>query len=587
MTTYNFAQLEKLWTDAGGPPEWAPTMAAVALAESGGRSDAKNPSGATGLWQTLMSAQSATFQKQYGSLDLTNPKNAAKLAVIQLRGGPGITNWVADPVGKYVAENGSRPLTQLEAQNVDATISKGAAPTPQNRNPVAGAGAGTAAQLSTSSSSGLTPAEAAQIETPYTGPGAYKGFDLQGITAGQLANVKQAINTVLSQPGGVKGILDAIYKNYGSEAWMANIPEVRTILVAGSLLGWDSNKALFDSEFQNTNWYKTTAPGVRNWQELSANDPASAANAVRLAASRVINDANSLGVQLSEAQVQSIAKTVASQSISSVTGTNTYDNSVLAESQIYSYITAAQQVPAAQAATTPAALQGDQIDIGGGGDAGTVPIPTHAPGTTAPGTPGAPGAPVTATNGGGDAAYLLNQFESINRNFMLGMTSQQLQTAVQKALQSDTGQGNFLTGQVQGFLSSAQSTAQNLYPAFSGAIGNSANGGNDQTMYQATAPYRSLIAQYTGAADADTINLQDPQWSWILSGKAPPSSRAAGLLSPQTTGNQTLDQGTGKPPTIDQMQQYLMGTPQFQTTDAAKNMAWHVGSTILKSFGYN
>ena len=28
----------------------------------------------------------------------------------------------------------------------------------------------------------------------------------------------------------------------------------------------------------------------------------------------------------------------------------------------------------------PAALQGDQIDIGGGGDAGTVPIPTHAPG---------------------------------------------------------------------------------------------------------------------------------------------------------------------------------------------------------------
>jgi hypothetical protein len=53
MATYGFRQLEQLWIRAGGPRNLAPTMAAVALAESGGRTDAHNPSGASGLWQIL------------------------------------------------------------------------------------------------------------------------------------------------------------------------------------------------------------------------------------------------------------------------------------------------------------------------------------------------------------------------------------------------------------------------------------------------------------------------------------------------------------------------------------------------------
>ena len=53
MTDYSYAQLEGLWLNAGGSKHLAPVMAAIAEAESGGNSDAHNPSGASGLWQIL------------------------------------------------------------------------------------------------------------------------------------------------------------------------------------------------------------------------------------------------------------------------------------------------------------------------------------------------------------------------------------------------------------------------------------------------------------------------------------------------------------------------------------------------------
>lgn len=56
MATYTFEQLKSLWTMYGGPPEVANVAAAIALAESGGRSDATNTSNSNGsidrgLWQ--------------------------------------------------------------------------------------------------------------------------------------------------------------------------------------------------------------------------------------------------------------------------------------------------------------------------------------------------------------------------------------------------------------------------------------------------------------------------------------------------------------------------------------------------------
>jgi Lysozyme like domain len=57
MSTESFAQLEQLWIQAGGPSSLAPTMAAIAEAESSGDPDAQNDTdnGGTqssfGLWQ--------------------------------------------------------------------------------------------------------------------------------------------------------------------------------------------------------------------------------------------------------------------------------------------------------------------------------------------------------------------------------------------------------------------------------------------------------------------------------------------------------------------------------------------------------
>lgn len=123
-----FSQLENLWDSSGGNKQWAPTMAAVAEAESSGNPNAQNPSGATGLWQTLMSAQGQPFQQQHAGQNLDNPQTAAQIAIQQLGNGSGISNWDADPIGAYVSANGDQPLTQQQALQM-STPGQPAAPT--------------------------------------------------------------------------------------------------------------------------------------------------------------------------------------------------------------------------------------------------------------------------------------------------------------------------------------------------------------------------------------------------------------------------------------------------------------------------
>lgn len=484
--------------------------------------------------------------------ELRNPNTSVEQLTTQLAN----ANW-----------EGSANEQALQAsQNYAQSVGSGAGlvPTNQNINQPQGASTNgpTNGLTNGPNSAGLPQNMVSGFQQQYHGPNAYKGFDLTAIAQSGspeiMGQVKRAIDYYTANPQLEQKMISDIYQAYGTEAWVANIPEIRTLLVAGTYNDWTKDPALFTSLLQETNWYKTTAPSVRLWQENVANDPAAAQKAVEQASARVTDIANSLGVPLTQQQVQQIGTQVAQLSIDA---TGNYVNGLFPDQNIYQMVGTAfnsqnfqQSLTGAQTANSSATSSGPQ----------------------------------------GDAAYLYNQFQSINRNFMLGMSSSAIASAVQKAIQSDTGQPNFLSGQIQGFLSTAQATAQNLYPAFKGAIGNSASGGNDQTLYQATAPYRSLIAQYTGQADADTIDLTNPQWSWVLSGKAPPTNRAAGLLSASQTGNgasvtpgSSGAQAAGTPPTIDQMQQYLMGTPQFQSTDMAKNMAWHVGNQILHSFGYN
>jgi hypothetical protein len=91
VTTYDYAQLEELWIGAGGPRPMAPLMAAIGLAESDGRSDAQNPSGAKGVWQI----KGLPFPG-----DPFNAQVNAKMAVAKYRS-QGLDAWETYTSGKY------------------------------------------------------------------------------------------------------------------------------------------------------------------------------------------------------------------------------------------------------------------------------------------------------------------------------------------------------------------------------------------------------------------------------------------------------------------------------------------------------
>ena len=99
-----------------------------------------------------------------------------------------------------------------------------------------------------------------------------------------------------------------------------------------------------------------------------------------------------------------------------------------------------------------------------------------------------------------------------------------------------------------------------------------------------------MIASYTGLGSGDNVDLTSPQWKWFLGGSGPPSANASnnifatGASSTPTGG--TASNTTPTIPSADQLQTYLMQTPQFQSTNRAKDMAWNVGSQIVKAFGY-
>lgn len=105
---YDYAQLEKLWIDAGGNPAVAPQMAYISkYDESGGYVGAWNSSGATGLWQV-------EWPMNYGGTrqDLFTPLVNAQQAV-KLYNASGFSPWRGDKIG---SEN-IPPATSVPGEN--------------------------------------------------------------------------------------------------------------------------------------------------------------------------------------------------------------------------------------------------------------------------------------------------------------------------------------------------------------------------------------------------------------------------------------------------------------------------------------
>lgn len=105
MSRYTLGQIEQIWVNNGGNAGWAPLMAAIAIAESGGTSSALNNTPSTGdysvgLWQInyyngLLASRTASYGSP-SALQATVNKQAQ--AAVHLFGtGAGISNWKGDP----------------------------------------------------------------------------------------------------------------------------------------------------------------------------------------------------------------------------------------------------------------------------------------------------------------------------------------------------------------------------------------------------------------------------------------------------------------------------------------------------------
>lgn len=104
----SYAQLKGLWIKAGGNPEDADVMAAIAMAESGGRPEAHNPTppdDSYGLWQiNMLGPLGPSRRASFGlsnNRDLFDPLTNAKAAVAIAGGGKNKVPWSTFTNGAY------------------------------------------------------------------------------------------------------------------------------------------------------------------------------------------------------------------------------------------------------------------------------------------------------------------------------------------------------------------------------------------------------------------------------------------------------------------------------------------------------
>lgn len=99
-TKLSFAQLEGLWLQAGGNYKVAPIMAAIALAESGGRPTAENLTDNGGKQSSFGLWQISTGTHNPPNPNWSNPLTNAQLAVAKYNS-QGLTAWGTYTSGAY------------------------------------------------------------------------------------------------------------------------------------------------------------------------------------------------------------------------------------------------------------------------------------------------------------------------------------------------------------------------------------------------------------------------------------------------------------------------------------------------------
>jgi hypothetical protein len=394
----------------------------------------------------------------------------------------------------------------------------------------------------------------------------FYGYDLTPFQNSQeLGKMEQTIKQYVEDPGYKAQIDYKLETEYGYQTnWWKNIPEVNAVMLYAAVQ-LDPTDAASQDQFQSmlaqTQWWQTTTSNGRYWDEAygtngsPGTDPAQANQALQNAQEKVLADANQIGVTLSKQQLDAISLTYAK------------NNYVASGSFGTASGTAAEWLDQAIVDTLEN-IQGQNV--------GKIPtdFSTLAPGTSDFSSIATPSGATAPTGLTGIASQLYAGFQNIAQQYLMYnpnnpsgslLTNQALMNQVETSLQNYTGSGssfgssNLITGAEAAFTQQMITQASAMYPSMAASI---AAGTTPQAYVQ---PYQSVISNMTGI-DPASINFTDPTWNWVIA-------------TPNAQGQKTAL-------TLDQVQQKLATTPQFDQSNNAAQMADSVTTNLSKSFGF-
>ena len=376
----------------------------------------------------------------------------------------------------------------------------------------------------------------------------FHGFDLSSfVGTNDLGNAEAAIETY-SNPAAkdAQGLTlqQRIAQDYGYTAgWALKHPEVGAVLIWSAQYADPSTaagRAQELSQLQKTQWYQTTNENQRAFEAAQSTDPAKAHQALVDAQDKVHATAAQIGVNLTPAQMNAIAKTYAALAyvpegtLGAVSGTS--------QEQLDEMVV--------NAATTVQKT---------GGLPGVDQTATFNPGAVTSGA---------ETGSAGIAPQLFETLKGIAQQYLMyssspssPLTDADLQKYVASYLQNYVGSGsygssNLQQGAQQSFTALMQQQSSALYPTLAPVV---KMGTTPQTY---TKPISNLIENTLGLTTG-SVDLTQPKWNFALQN----------------------DPTTGAPMTQDQILAKVVQMPEYDTSDTAINNAHTVANGLSSLFG--
>lgn len=539
----NAQELASLWVEAGGDPRYAAVMAALGLQQSGGNPNADNSAdpngGSFGIWQTNGSGFAA---------HLGNALEQARDAVAMFKSS-GLSPWSTVNMYNGSVWNTSGPVTGTTLnpvvwafehnQNVfEVPASGGGAATSGygsvsgytaaafDESGVTGGQPGTGAGMAGTTGPGETAAMTStqsQFDTNANTPpiaGAnlhdFHGFDLSAIPQNLLGEAERNILQFAGTPGLRDTLMSRIESDYGFSSWAMTIPQVGGLLVAGSMGGWDENTFL--GALRETQWWKTQNENQRAWDEISGDDPATAAQMINEARAKLTDTARQLGVMLNPTQLDKMARTVAMNTASPTGVLVAPGRYGFTQEQINQMVSGAYRYNPGQ----------QQFGLAG---------------------------------------ELFDSAQKLAGQYMMDFTPTTIGKWVQSAMNTEyTGQGDFTTGALSGYEDYLKNQVMSRFPTMSAAVQAGI------TPWTFTESYRQAIGSLL-EKDPDSIDLTSPQYKWVLNGTNPQTGR------PDLTSIAAAEQKVMSNPTFGYQYTEQAKSTAYQVVDALAKTFGTIGST--------